>query len=375
MRLLTPLQSAVKPVLSRVPALQRLAKDVDERIDFVRHSMASVWPQLIRPDPRDIFITLTANCNLRCVGCRYGRDFMPGSELPLSIVLDLLDDCSELGIPGVRLYGGEPLLHKDLPRIVERSVGLGLRTWITTNGILLRKKVDDLYAAGLREIAIGFYGTGEDYNGYVHRTDSFAKMEAGIAYTRQRYGSAVRIDLGWLLMRPTCSIEALHAAWEFALRYQAPLTVNLVHYSLPYFTEGPDRELAFRPEDRPRLEELVTELIRLKQERPDMLGHSLIGLRAIPDWLLRGPGMRVPCDRYRLIWIGANGVVQLCYVTFVLGNLHENRLRELLFTQAHRDASRNAFKLNCPNCHCAFDARTRLHAPSRRAYGQDAVDA
>ena len=85
--------------------------------------------------------------------------------------------------------------------------------------------------------------------------------------------------------------------------------------------------------------------------------------------------MRVPCDRYRLIWIGANGVVQLCYVTFVLGNLHENRLRELLFTQAHRDASRNAFKLNCPNCHCAFDARTRLHAPSRRAYGQDAVDA
>jgi cyclic pyranopterin phosphate synthase len=119
---------------------------------------------------------------------------------------------------------------------------------------------------------------------------------------------------------------------------------------------------------------VVAELLRLKRARPEMLANSEIGLRSIPDWLLRGPAMRIPCERYRLIWIGANGVVQLCYVTFVLGNLHEKRLRELLFTKAHADASVNAFELNCPNCHCAFDARTRLHAPSRRAYGQDASD-
>jgi cyclic pyranopterin phosphate synthase len=95
-------------------------------------------------------------------------------------------------------------------------------------------------------------------------------------------------------------------------------------------------------------------------------------MRAIPDWLLRGPAMRVPCDRYRLIWIGANGVVQLCYVTFELGNLHEHRLREILFTEAHEQASRDAFQLKCPNCHCAYDGRTRMHAPSRRLYGKPA---
>ena len=374
MRLLTPLRTASRPVLARFPKARRLLRDTAERIDVTRHSLASIWPGLIRPDPREIYVTLTANCNLRCVGCRYGREFMAGSELPLPVVLDLLDDSKALGIPSVRLYGGEPLLHKDLPRIVERSVGLGLHTWLTTNGILLRKRVDDLYAAGLREIAIGFYGIGEEYNGYVHRRESFARMEEGIAYTRERYGSSVRIDLGWLLMRPTCNLEALHAAWEFALRYDAPLTVNLVHYSLPYFTEGPDRELAFRDEDRPRLEEMVRELLRMKRSRPEMMPHTEIGLRSIPDWLLRGPGMRVPCDRYRLIWIGANGVVQLCYVTFVLGNLHEQRLRDLLFTPAHAQASRDAFQLRCPNCHCAFDTRTRLHAPSRRAYSRDAID-
>jgi MoaA/NifB/PqqE/SkfB family radical SAM enzyme len=373
MKLLAPLRTAVKPALSHFPKIRKFAHDVEEHVDVARHSMAQVWPGLIRPDPREIFVTLTANCNLRCVGCRYGREFMSGSQLPLPIVLDLLDDTKALGLRSVRLYGGEPLLHKDLPQIVEHAVQLGLHTWLTTNGILLRQKVDALYAAGLREIAVGFYGTGGEYEGYVQRNQSYAKMEGGIAYTRERYGSSVKLDLGWLLMRPTCRIDALHAAWEFALRYQAPLTINLIHYSLPYFTEGPNRELAFRPEDRPRLEEIVTELLRLKRDQPEMLTNTETGLRSIPDWLLRGPAMRVPCDRYRLIWIGANGVVQLCYVTFVLGNLHENRLRDLLFTAAHAEASRDAFALNCPNCHCSFDERTRLHAPSRRAYGKDAA--
>jgi cyclic pyranopterin phosphate synthase len=116
-------------------------------------------------------------------------------------------------------------------------------------------------------------------------------------------------------------------------------------------------------------------MLRLKRRRPGMMANSEIGLRSIPDWLLRGPDMRVPCDRYRLIWIGANGVVQLCYVTFEFGNLHQKRLREMLFTDAHGEAARDAFLLNCPNCHCSFDERTRLHAPSRRAYGKDLIPA
>jgi cyclic pyranopterin phosphate synthase len=83
---------------------------------------------------------------------------------------------------------------------------------------------------------------------------------------------------------------------------------------------------------------------------------------------MKGPGMKVPCDRYRLIWIGADGVVQLCYVTFKLGNLHDNRLAELLFTPEHRKASRDAFALKCPNCHCSYPNRIERHLPSRLRY-------
>jgi MoaA/NifB/PqqE/SkfB family radical SAM enzyme len=358
----------VSPLLQKHPRLKHFAKSFDAYLDIARHSAAAVLPQIIQPDPREIYITLTANCNLRCVGCRYGRDFMPGAQLPFKVVRDLLDDCKTFGIHSVRLYGGEPLLHKDLVQIVEHSVRLGLHPWLTTNGILLKEKIDDLYSAGLRAISIGFYGTGEEYNVYVQRREQYARMERGIAYARERYGMDINLTLGWLLMRPTCNLEAVREMWRIAEKYSTAVGVSLIHYSLPYFTEGPDRELQFRSEDRAAIEEVVSELIHLKELKPEILQQSLIGLRSIPDWLLKGPAMKVPCDRYRLLWVGADGTVQMCYVTFLLGNLHEKRLSQMLFSSEHRQAARDAFHLNCPNCHCGYFKRTESHLPSRLRY-------
>jgi MoaA/NifB/PqqE/SkfB family radical SAM enzyme len=362
------LRDLLEPVYRDRPGLKQQLRSTQDQLHRMRTAAWETFPQLIRPHPEHIYLTLTANCNLRCKGCRYGRDFMPGEQLPLALVRDLLDDVKELEFEIVRLYGGEPLVHKHVVEIAEYCTRLGLRWYLTTNGIALGKKIDDLYAAGLRKIQIGFYGTGEDYNEYVQRKDRFRKLEESIAYVRERYGDKVTLTLNWLLMKPTCSIEAVRETWQFAARYRAPIYINLVHYSLPYFTEGEDRELQFKPEDRPAVDAVMQEFLRLQARQPELLPMSPIVLRAIPDWLIKGPNMRVPCDRHRLIWLGADGTVQMCYVTFKLGNLHEKRLKEMLFTRAHIDAARDAFALNCPNCHCGFESRTLGHAPTRRTY-------
>jgi cyclic pyranopterin phosphate synthase len=80
--------------------------------------------------------------------------------------------------------------------------------------------------------------------------------------------------------------------------------------------------------------------------------------------------MKVPCDAYQMLWVGADGSVQLCYVTFPLGNLHETRLSAMLFTAQHREAARASFELQCPNCHCHYDRRITKHVPSARRYGR-----
>jgi sulfatase maturation enzyme AslB (radical SAM superfamily) len=109
--------------------------------------------------------------------------------------------------------------------------------------------------------------------------------------------------------------------------------------------------------------------VRLKQEDPERFVHSLPFIRSIPDWLILQRDMRVPCDAYEMIWIGADGTVQLCDAALKLGNLHERPLREILFGEAHRDAARAAFRLDCPNCMCKVDSRIQKHAPSLRRYG------
>jgi cyclic pyranopterin phosphate synthase len=293
---------------------------------------------------------------------------MPGEQLPWPLVRDLLSDAADLGIRNIRLYGGEPMMHKELPRIVKHATDLGLHTWMTTNGILLKKKFDALYDAGLREFSFGFYGIGSEYDQYVRQKNSYQRISDGLTYVRHRYGSDVKIKMDWLLMRPTCSLESLRATWEFAMRFNTPIYINLIHYSLPYFTKGDETELQFDARDRPNIQEVVNEILRLQLEYPEMFVNSRPGLTSIPDWLIRGAEMRVPCTETTLLWIGADGTVQMCYVTFKLGNLHEKRLSELLYTPAHRKAARDCVSLNCPNCHCSYDHRINQHLPSRRLY-------
>lgn len=358
----------LRPVLEDRPALKRALRGLDESLARWKHTLAGRFPALVRPEPRQLTVAITAACNLRCIGCRYGRDFMVGERLSLDLVRTLLDDAAEAGVNRVRLFGGEPLLHRDLPAMIRHSTGLGMDTYITTNGTRLAEHVDELHDAGLRWLTLGFYGTGAAFGAYTQRPDQFEAFERGVATVRERHGHAIEMQLNYVLVRPTTSLAALREAWAFARRYELYFHLDLYGYSVPFFTDGPDREVAFTEADRPVVEAVTAELVRLQREHPEVFPHSAAFLRSVTDWLLLGADMRVPCDASQLIWVGADGSVQLCDVHFPLGNLHETRLRDVLFGAAHRQACRDAFQLRCPNCTCKADSRIRKHAASLRRY-------
>ena len=362
-------RDVVRDAVRNKPLLKAPLVGIENSVEMWKHSLAKRFPSVIKPRTRKMTVAITAQCNLRCVGCRYGRDFMPGHVLSLDMVKGLMDDGRAAGVETIRLYGGEPLLHKELPAMVEYGVSIGLEVYVTTNGVLLEKRIDELYDAGLRDITLGYYGTGARYDAYVQRDDRFVKMEQGIAATRERYGSEMDLQLNFLIMRPSCDMEALESAWDFAQRYQMAFHTDLVHYSLPYFTEGMDSEIQLRPEDAPNLQAITDRLVELKKRHPRLIPEAIESIRSIPDWLMKGPDMKIPCDVYNMIWVGADGSVKLCYVTFDLGNLHENRLSEIINTDRHTAATRSAFKLECPGCHCERDTRIKKDRPSMRKYG------
>lgn len=357
-----------RPYLDKHPSLRKAAVEFEIGANLLKHSIATVLPIIIRPTPRRLTVAVTAACNYGCMGCRYGRDFMLGHHLKLNMVRTLLDDAAAAGITTVRLYGGEPLVHPDLAEMIQHAKAVGILPYITTNGFLLDRKIDKLYTAGLRIATLGYYGWGSAYDEYTSRAGSFEHFCKGLTAVRERCGNDFKLQLNFLLMRRSCSLDELHRAWDLLCTYDMTLQVDLVHYSLPYFTEGPNRVLQFTPDDEPVIRRFTEELLALKSSQPARIPEPETSIRSIPDWLLKGPAMRVPCDAYEMIWVGADGTVQLCYVTFPIGNLYDARLRDLLYNDAHRAAAQDCFRLECPNCHCERSTRIAKHLPSRIHY-------
>jgi len=81
-------------------------------------------------------------CNLACPGC--GKidypDAILNRRLSFEQCMAAIDEC---GAPAVSIAGGEPLLHRDMPRIVEGYVARKKFVILCTNALLLKKKIDD----------------------------------------------------------------------------------------------------------------------------------------------------------------------------------------------------------------------------------------
>ncbi|MCS0587587.1 adenosyl-hopene transferase HpnH [Massilia norwichensis] len=80
-------------------------------------------------------------CNLACAGC--GKIDYPDEILNQRLsVADCLGAVDECGAPVVSIAGGEPLLHKDMPAIVEGIVARRKFVYLCTNALLMEKKLD-----------------------------------------------------------------------------------------------------------------------------------------------------------------------------------------------------------------------------------------
>jgi GTP 3',8-cyclase len=111
---------------------------------------------------RDLRISVTDRCNFRCVYCMpkevYGRDFrfLERAELlTFEEIARLAAIFAGLGVKKIRLTGGEPLIRRELERLVGMLAAIpGLDLTLTTNGSLLAKKAAALREAGLRRVTV-----------------------------------------------------------------------------------------------------------------------------------------------------------------------------------------------------------------------------
>ncbi|MEJ7791313.1 MAG: GTP 3',8-cyclase MoaA [Gaiellaceae bacterium] len=110
---------------------------------------------------RDLRISVTDRCNFRCVYCMpkevFGRDyrFLERREL---LTFEELERLARVfvheGVEKIRITGGEPLLRRDLERLIATLAALDVDLTLTTNGSLLARKARILADAGLRRVTV-----------------------------------------------------------------------------------------------------------------------------------------------------------------------------------------------------------------------------
>ena len=110
---------------------------------------------------RDLRISVTDRCNFRCVYCMpkevFGRDY---EFLPRAQLLDY-EEITRLarafvtnGVTKLRITGGEPLVRRNLERLIEMLAELDVELTLTTNGTLLPQKAQALADAGLSRVTV-----------------------------------------------------------------------------------------------------------------------------------------------------------------------------------------------------------------------------
>lgn len=128
-------------------------------------------------------ISLTERCNLRCTYC------MPAEGIPLSPKSHLMsaEEIYEIaktfvdhGVTKIRLTGGEPLVRKDAPVILEKLATLPAELAITTNAIIVDKYVSIFKTYGIKNINVSLDSLDREKFKQITRRDYFEKVYANI---------------------------------------------------------------------------------------------------------------------------------------------------------------------------------------------------
>ena len=177
-------------------------------------------------------LSVTDRCDLRCAYCMPERmTFLPRKDvLSLEELHDLALGFIARGITKIRLTGGEPLVRRDVIKLVRalgRQIGRpgeggGLEELtLTTNGTRLAEFADDLYAAGVRRINVSLDTLDRERFAQLARRDSLPQVLEGLAAAK---AAGLKVKLNTVALKGINEEELAELiAWAHSQQFDATL--------------------------------------------------------------------------------------------------------------------------------------------------------
>ena len=349
-------------------------------------------PGYAAPLPQEVSLQLTYKCNLRCTHCYqwneqgFFRDFSAQrqkTELDIEVVEDVLRTTAPVRSK-MFLWGGEPLMHSRFGEIAELLYRYPRTVNMCTNGLLFKRKLDDLLRIGENlNLLVSLDGLDEDHEALRGKGTFRRTVENIRTMLRLKEEGEFKGELSLSCMVSHVTVGKMYEFMEWA----EELGVNTVYFQFPWYispevAESMDRlyEESFawlKPETNTRKATWHSYTYRLPTEQLPVLRDSMRrlagrkwGVRVryqpqleedeVEDFII---GTSRPAQRRskclavsNRLEVHADGAVSSCkfFPEFVVGNLYDSGVSELWqsesFRQVREILSANGMMPVCSKC-------------------------
>jgi len=172
----------------KAPGKQETKKN--EMLSGVQDLLRTVGPSTVaaaakakifkRPTPLQIVFEVTHLCNLACEYC--DRHTQLPNELTVDEIVPIVREFAAMGMTGMTLDGGDPLVRSDIDQIIDELARLHVRIAINTNGILIPRKIESVRKAALVNVSLD---GPERHHDVMRGEGSFEKAVRGIRAARE----------------------------------------------------------------------------------------------------------------------------------------------------------------------------------------------
>ncbi len=157
-------------------------------------------------------------CNLRCLHCYSSSGPDVEATLELSLITEAISTARRHGYTVVGVSGGEPLLYKELPALLDHAHAEGLVTTVTSNGMLLDEVRLESLIGRTDLLAISLDGMPESHNRMRASSKAFETMQSRLEGVRQS-----KIPFGFIFTLTQHNVHELDWVAQFALEQGAKL--------------------------------------------------------------------------------------------------------------------------------------------------------
>lgn len=287
--------------------------------------------------PLVVGLAITNRCNSNCLYCNCWKT--DKDELSAEQLILVIDELAEMGTQSINFTGGEPLIREDIGQIINYSKSKGIKTGISSNGLLVARKINDI--RNIDTLILSFDGR-EEIHDAQRCNGSYRNTLEAIRLAKEN-----RIFTRLHAVLTKNNIEGVDYILDFA-REQGVI----VNFAVVEFDPFSDKEniLSLLPGEQ-KFKSAILNLIGKKKSGNKHIGNSLAGLRYFYNW---PHYKKIPCCAGRVYCrIECNGDIFPC------ANLVNRVKPQNCIEQGFRDAFMNLSQENCEACWC--DTRIEMN--------------